>query len=120
MNKPRTLNFLKTLRLAMILVCLFVMSCSKEEDPEGAAGETDTTTSPSTTPGSTGSGNDGTGVGVIAPDIRRGINTQQFFIDKVVGNQNNLFYIYNPFKFSSKISKILFDALPSQRGGIAD
>ena len=91
MKKPCALKFIKTLRLAMILVCLFVMSCSKEEDPEGAASSADTSTSPNATPGSTGSGNDGTGIGVIAPDIRRGINTQQFFIDKVVGNQNNLF-----------------------------
>jgi hypothetical protein len=88
MKKPCALKFIKTLRLAMILVCLFVMSCSKEEDPAGAAGETDTTSSPSTTPGSTGSGNDGTGVGVIVPDIRRGINTQQFFIGKDGNNYN--------------------------------
>lgn len=83
---------LNKLNLFFVCCCLVFASCSKDEEP--SQGSADTTTSPSTSTGDNDSTYGEGGSNSIAPDIRRGINTQQFFIGKE-GNSYNKF----PFEF---------------------
>ena len=71
------------------------MSCSKDEEEGSGSGSSNSSTSssPSTSPGSdSGSGTSGESVpgsDAIVPDIRRGVNTQQYFINKEEYTEGN-------------------------------
>lgn len=76
--------------IMVVCLCMFI-SCAKEEDPVDADtsdSTTNSTTNSTTDPTASNSRDGDTIYGPIA-DIRRGINTQQFFIGKQGNSYNN-------------------------------
>ncbi len=88
-------NYRHILKLIILMSCFIIVSCSKDEEEGSGSGSSNSSTSssPSTSPGSdSGTGASGESVpgsDAIVPDIRRGINTQQYFIEKEEYTEGN-------------------------------